>query len=130
MGLFAKIASFIIHKILRLPDTVSTVGADLLINEAVAKAAPIVAASAKTEDIPIETDWTRKYISMIAYDNPNRQFYALTFEDNDVDREQELVQALVEFFGSEGFVFSSDYGYSSDSGKGSPIFPDIEVSYL
>ena len=123
MGLLSKIATFFISKILRLPPTISTVGADVLIEEAVTKA-PI-----KTETISEITTY-RKYISMIAYDNPKRQFYALTYEDNDEDREEELVQALIEFFNSEGFVFASDYGYSQDEASGNPIYPEIEVNYL
>lgn len=80
-----------------------------------------------------QLDFNRKFISGLFYCGGNkRQFYALTFEQNDTDREDELLQVLEATF-TNCSDMREDHGYSTDrvdKSEVSAIFPDVETGEL
>jgi len=82
----------------------------------------------------IEDGWHRKFIGTQKYGGSNRQFFALTFEQNDTDREAELLGALDDFLNNTGFVESAgDTGYSDqivEAPDTNYIYDSIQVGQL
>ena len=83
----------------------------------------------------IDGNLVRKYVSGLFYcSNKKRQFFAATFERNDIDRESELLDRLDEEFSDRCSDIRDNYGYSQDeffeSETNLAIYPEIEVGEL
>ena len=74
---------------------------------------------------------TRKFVAALLYCGGKKQtYFALTFEDNDQDREQELLNAISEQTSSFCSEIRDSFGYSEESGfplDSSPEYPEIEI---
>jgi len=80
-------------------------------------------------------DFRRKFVSGLFYcSGRKRQFFALTFEANNRDREEELVQFLEDEIASDCSELRENHGYSDESGFDSetsvPRYPDIQGGEL
>jgi alkylated DNA nucleotide flippase Atl1 len=80
-------------------------------------------------------DWHRKFIGTQKYKGNPRQFFALTYERNDIDRETELLDELDGFLNAEYVQSAGNTGYADDIIDESQtqdefIFPSIQVGYL
>jgi len=80
--------------------------------------------------------WYQKFIGTQKYRGNPRQFYAITFEKNDIDREEELLDALDDYLGRRGYIDGAgNTGYASDKIKRpdisfNAIYPKIETGEL
>lgn len=77
----------------------------------------------------------RKFIGTQKYKGNSRQFFALTYESNDIDRESELLQTLDGFLNDEYVKSASNTGYSDDIIESNEvqtefIFPNVQVGEL
>lgn len=76
-------------------------------------------------------EWIRKFVAGLVYCHGKKQsYYALTYEDNDTDREQELLDAIESETSDHCSSLRDYHGYSQDAvEKEDPehIYPDIEV---
>ena len=80
-------------------------------------------------------DFRRKFIGTQKYKDNPRQFFAVTYEKNDIDRESELLIALGKLLNENYVQSAGDTGYSIDSVEprdvlGEAIFPNIQVGKL
>lgn len=77
----------------------------------------------------------RKFIGTTKYKGNPRQFFALTYEANDEDREIELLEALNQFLNEEYVDAAGNTGYADDFVDATEvdegfIFPNIQVGDL
>jgi len=79
--------------------------------------------------------YRRKYVSGIFYCQGGKMsHYALTFEDNDIDRSQYLINELEEEFSDRCSEMRDYFGYSEQDTQDIPndnqIYPNVEVGTL
>jgi len=81
-------------------------------------------------------DFHRKFVSGLFYcgSDVKRQFFAITFEANNIDREEELIRFLEDGIASDCSKLRENHGYSSQSGfedrESVPRYPEIEGGEL
>lgn len=77
----------------------------------------------------------RKFIGTQKYGKDTRQFFALTFEENEIDREGDLLDALRDFLNTNYLDAAGDTGYSDQIVPQADVqeqfrFPSIQVDEL
>lgn len=103
----------------------------LLINIASDREVRLDAKTLLTEEELEEEPYQRKFVSGLLYCSGNKKVaYAYTFENNNTDREQELLTTIENELGDSCSNLRDNHGYSqdeSDPNGSDPIYPDIEV---
>ena len=80
-------------------------------------------------------EFRRKFIGTQKYRGNPRQFFAITYENNDVDREVELIDALDRFLNKNYVDATGNTGYADDivspfEVERNFIYPSIQVGEL
>lgn len=90
-----------------------------------------------TEGVSVldEEEFHRKFIGTGKSGSSSRQFFAVTFEANDIDRENELVERLIEFVNENFLDIAGTTGYADDTIDTRDIdlnftYPSIQVGVL
>lgn len=90
-----------------------------------------------SKEVGEELDGTfrRKFVSGLFYCNgKKRQFFAITFEDDDISREEELIRFLENEIASDCSELRENHGYSDQSGfedtESIPRYPEIDGGEL
>lgn len=81
-----------------------------------------------------DVSYIRKYVSGLLYCNGQKvNYYALTFEGNNIDREQELLNEIESETSETCSQMRRNHGYSEEEGysdSDTPQYPKIEVGTL
>jgi hypothetical protein len=85
-------------------------------------------------DITDSDLFIRKFVAGLVYcGGKKRQVFAITFEEDDTDREEELLDAIEQDLSRECSPIRENRGYSEEPGQspgsGSAIWPEIEVGF-